>query len=407
MESEALLSPSQAGFRPGLSTLTQLTSAQAHIIDSINQRYCVDGVYTDLSKAFDTISHAKLLSKLHAYGIQGSLLCWIKSFLSDRVQSVSINSVLSSEKQCASGVPQGSVLSPILFLIYINDLPDCIKHSSVFLYADDAKFLKTINCLLDCILLQQDLDAVAAWCSTWQLTLNIAKCLYIRFGLALKSRFEYKISGIALSSVDSINDLGILFDSKHTFSSHCHKVAAKGFARVNMLLKCFYSNDRNLQCKLFSTFVRPILEYNSPIWSPHYAKDIKAIERVQKHFTKNLKGLRNKSYKERLAILNLPTLECRRSFNDLVFLYKIIHGLSDIKLQSLFPPADRLNTIILRRHPYQLYLPKPRSDLLKFSFRYRVIKMWNNLPEHICNASSISNFKQLTLPYLCNVVYNA
>ena len=135
-----------------------------------------------------------------------------------------------------------------------------------------------------------------------------------------------------------------------------------------MLLKCFHSNDHNLQCKLFSAFVTPILEYNSPIWSPHFARDFKAIERVQKRLTKNIKGPRNKPYKECLAILDLPSTECRHSFNDLVFLNKIIHGLSDIKLQSLFSPANRLNVIILHRHSYQLYLPKPPSDLLKLAF---------------------------------------
>ena len=126
-------------------------------------------------------------------------------------------------------------------------------------------------------------------------------------------------------------------------------------------------------------------------------------------FTKNLKGLRHKPYKERLAKLNLLTLDCSRSFNDLVFLYKFVHDLSDNKLQSLFSPADRLNTTILRRRPYQLYLLKPRFDLFKFSFRYRVIKLWNSLPEHIilCNASSVTIFKQFTLPYSCKLVYNA
>jgi hypothetical protein len=178
--------------------------------------------------------------------------------------------------------------------LYINDLPECVRHSQVFLYADDAKLLKSINSRLDCLLLQQDLDAVTNWCCTWQLSLNIAKCLYSRFGLANKPLFDYNLSGVKLTQVPAINDLGVLFDTKLNFSDHCHKTAAKGFARANMLLKCFYSNDRSLQCKLFTTFVRPILEYNSPIWSPHHAKDIFAIERVQKYFTKNLKGLRNK-----------------------------------------------------------------------------------------------------------------
>ena len=166
LEFEKLLSPCQSGFRPGLSTLTQLTHAHLLINDNINQLRCVNGVDTDLSKAFDTISHKKLLLTLQAYGIQGSLLIWIESFLSDRSQSVVINSTLSGHKQCIIGVPQGSVLSPLLFIIFINDLLDCITNSTILLYADDAKLLKPINCRLDCFLLQQDLDAFAAWCPT-------------------------------------------------------------------------------------------------------------------------------------------------------------------------------------------------------------------------------------------------
>ena len=161
LESENLLSTRQSGFRSGLSTLTQLINAQALIVDNINQLKCVDGAYTDLSKAFDTITHSKLLLKLRAYGIHGHLYNWITSFLTDRAQFVSINSVSSTLKPCTSGVPQRSILSPIFFLLYSNDLPECVKHSSVFLYDDDAKVLKPISCHLDCLLLQQDLDAIA------------------------------------------------------------------------------------------------------------------------------------------------------------------------------------------------------------------------------------------------------
>ena len=171
-----MLSPGQSGFRPGLSTLMQLIHAQLLINDNINQLRCVDGIYTDLNKAFDTISHKKLCLKLQAYGIQGSLLKWIESFLTDRSQSVVINSTLSGHKPCISGVPQGNVLSPLLFIIFINDQPDCIKNSTILIYADDAKLLKPITCRLDCFLLQQDLDVFAAWCPTWQVQLNISKC---------------------------------------------------------------------------------------------------------------------------------------------------------------------------------------------------------------------------------------
>ena len=211
-------------------------NVRALITDNINQFKCVDSAY--LSKAFYSITHSKLLLNLLAYCIYGHLYNWIISFLTDRLQFVSINSVSSILKHCTSGVPQGRILSPILFLLYIYDLPESVKHSSVFLYADDAKVLKPINCRLNCLFLQQDLDAIAAWSATWLLALNIVKCFYLCFGQANKPLFNYTLSGIALSQVSIANDLGILFDSRLDFS-HCHKVAAKGFVRVNMRLKCF------------------------------------------------------------------------------------------------------------------------------------------------------------------------
>ena len=135
-------------------------------------------------------------------------------------------------------------------------------------------------------------------------------------------------------------------------------------------------------------------------------KDVVVIEHVQKYFTKNLKGLRNKPNKERLSILTLPTLECRHAYNDLIFLYKIIHGLSDISLLNMFPPIAYNSNLVLRRHPNQLNLPLPRTDLLKYSFHYRSVKTRNSLPYRICSSPTLTSFKKLLMPYLCQVVFN-
>ncbi len=328
-------------------------------------------------------------------------------FLSDRRQRVIVNGCLSSWLNCTSGVPQGSVLGPLLFIIYINDLPESVHNSDIFLYADDAKLLKCINCRLDCVLFQQDIDSIASWCTLWQLKLNISKCVSVRFGLADKPVFDYSISGNLLKTVLSTKDLGVIFDSKLNFSEHCNTVVSKGFSRVHMLLKCFHSRDRVLQIKLFNTFVRPILEYNSPVWSPHFVKDIVALERVQKYFTKNLRGLRHMSYEQRLAILNQPTLQSRRHRADLIFLYKILHNMVDANLKSLFVLSSDVTscTHILRGNVYKLYAPKPRTDLLKYSYVYRVIKSWNALPSMVCESQSISVFKHRLSQHLtCNAV---
>ena len=149
---------------------------------------------------------------------------------------------------------------------------------SILLYADDAKIFKRINCMLDCVLFQRDLDSMHGyiWCDFWQLKLNISKCTYVRFGLVDRPIYEYSISGTLLQKVVSTKDLGIIFDSKLSFSDHCPAIASKGFARVN-LLRSFHSRDRDLQIKLFNCYVRPSLKFNSPIWSLHLKHDIVAI----------------------------------------------------------------------------------------------------------------------------------
>ena len=194
--------------------------------------------------------------------------------------------------------------------------------------------------------------------------------MYVRFGLVDRPTYEYIISGILLQKAVSTKDLGIIFDSKLSFSDHCHAVASKGFARVNSLLRSFHSRDRDLQIKLFNCYVRPILEFNSPIWSSHLKYDRVVFERVQKFFTKILRGLKHYSHAQRLFILKQPSLELRRIRYDLITLHKILHGLVDLSLKNLFVLASDVSTCChtLRGHVFELFLPKPRSDMLKNSF---------------------------------------
>jgi len=402
LNSNNLTSQSQWGFRPGRSTMSQLLLAKSKLVECINDRACTDAVFTDFSKAFDSISHKKLIIKMNAYGINRNVCAWVADFLANRRQRVTVNNNFSDWLPCTSGVPQGSVLGPTLFNIYINDLPDCIQHSNILMYADDAKVFKRIDCRLHCMLFQRDLDSIANWCALWQLKLNVSKCLSVRFGLVDRPSLDYSISGTPLQKVTSTRDLGVVFDSKLSFSEHCHKISNKGFSRVNMLLRCFHSRDRELQIRLFNAFVRPILEYASSVWSPHLVQDVTVIERVQKHFTKCLRGLHNKSYTERLSILNQSSLKARRTRADLIFLYKIIHGLVDVNLKKLFTLSADVTVCnrTLRGHALKLQRPKPRTDMLKFDYVYRVIDDWNALPVAIAEAMSLSIFKQKLSAYL-------
>jgi hypothetical protein len=219
-----LITPCQSGFRNGRSTLSQLILTQAHIVNDFNNRVGTDAIYTDLSKAFDSLSHPKLLQKLSAYNIDAGTLKWIESFLCGRKQRVVVNSANSSWLECTSGVPQGSSLGLLLFLLYVNDLPQVMQHSKILLYADDAKIFKTITNRLDCILLQSDLDAIGLWCQTWQLTLNIAKCFTVRYGLVDRPIYTYSFYGCNITMCNDVMDLGVMFDECMSFSNHCHSI---------------------------------------------------------------------------------------------------------------------------------------------------------------------------------------
>ena len=211
-------------FRSVHSTLSQLILTQALITNDVDNRLCMDAIYTDLSKAFDSLSHTKLLHKLKAYGLDFCTFNWIRSFLLGRSQRVVINSAYSSWLNCISGIPQGSVFGPLLFLISINDLPDVVTHSNILLYADDAKVLKTIVSRLDCIHLQANLDAISLWCTSWQLHLNISKCFTVRFGLVDKPSFSYSFNGTVVAAVENVTDLGVTINKQMSFTNNCHLI---------------------------------------------------------------------------------------------------------------------------------------------------------------------------------------
>ena len=241
------------------------------------------------------------------------------------------------------------------------------------------------------MLLQRDIDSFAAWCDLWQLKLNISKCVYVKFGIAYRPTFPYCITNVLLPEALFTKYLGVNYDSKLVFSEHC-AIASKGFARANMLLRCFHSRDRTLQKKLFNTFVRPVLEYNSPIWSPHLFKNIISVERVQRYFTKNLRGLKCILYNKRLLLLEQPSLELKRTRVDIIFLYKILHGLVDTSLKNCFVVFTDVSR--LRGHAFRLMAPRPNSDILKYDFVYRSVICWNSRSSFVCESRNTVVFKQ-------------
>ena len=337
--------------------------------------------------------HSKVCHKLASYGVSGKLLGWLTDFLTNRVQSVKVNNSVSDYAPVKSGVPQGSVLGPVLFLIYINDLVDLFGEGlNVKLFADDLKIYAVINDINDINMFQAGLDALHDWSCTWQLPISIQKCSVLHLGRKNVGH-SYFVNGVSLPNVQEVIDLGVAMDSNLRFIKHYRMIASKAHHRASLILRTFRSRDPKLLFKAFTVFVRPLLEYCSPVWAPVFKTDIDIIERVQRRFTKKLFGMRNLTYGDRLNKLNVDTLELRRLKSDLTMIFKIIHH--DIKLDfDYFFGLRSVEYRVTRGHCFKLLKPICNNNARQFSFACRRIDAWNSLSNNVVCSQSAQVFKR-------------
>jgi hypothetical protein len=390
------LCPHQFGFLKNSSTTDQLLHSTEKWTRILDDNFSLDIIYLDFSKAFDSVPHSKLFHKLSHIGVSDNILKWIKSYLSSRLQCVRINKAISPWLPVTSGVPQGSVLGPLLFIIYVNDLPDHIKFSEIVLYADDCKLHKRLTSPTDCLLLQSDLTAVENWSQTWQLPLNPSKCNVLHMGKK-DFRGTYRLQDQTLPVCTDQSDLGVHVSQNLKYSKHCAQIASKSFFLIRAILKGFSVRDPKILTSLFVIYVRPALEYASTVWNPQLQKDIQTLEKVQRYFTSKLPGLTNLPYPTRLSVCKIPSLQTRRTFLDLVQTYKIIHNLSRLPSDDFFKIASATTT---RGHPLRLLLPHTRTNTRMFTFSIRVIPLWNALPHNIVTAPTLANYKSLLRAHL-------
>lgn len=353
----------------------------------------VDCIYFDFAKAFDTVPHRRLMMKLERYGINESILNWIKSFLSNRKQLVSVNGAKSSLDPVISGIPQGSVLGPLLFVIYINDLPEHVL-SSIFLFADDTKIIKEINSILDSLIVQHDIEALERWSREWLLKFHPDKCHVLTIGKFenIKHAHPYQLNGEQLEHVFTEKDLGVLIDSDLSFEEHIAKQVNKANSMLGLLKRGFQDPSPHVFQTLYTTFVRPHLEYAQSVWQPRLRRSINLIESVQRRATKLVKPISRLPYAERLRRLALPSLEFRRLFCDMVQVYKHIH----IYDSKTTPKKFIKRTRPCRKHIHELQMNFPDDGVRgaqSKSFFYRTISTWNALPKYVAEASSIKSFK--------------
>ena len=379
----------QHGFLPKKSTVTNLLHCLNNWTDNFDKRFSTNIIYLDYSKCFDKVCHNKLIYKLRTYGIIDCALKWIENFLKERVQQVKVNENISHATGVKSGVPQGTVLGPILFLCYSADLANVVLHSKISMYADDTKLYKCIRNENDCRLLQEDLNRVAQWANMWQMDLNPDKTRLLVIGNQ-NVNFEYMLDNEIIETVNFINDIGVTIQSNLKFTMHCVNIVKKAYFVIHKIFSIFKNHDYHFYLKMYLCYVRPLLEYSSQVWSPALQCNIDKVERVQRYYTRRILKHVNMSYEQRLEFLSIEKLETRRKKADLIFFYKIINGLTDVNLNEETDVYKFVNSS--RGHNKHLFTYYSRTDKRKYFWSNRIVKNWNDLEEQIVNSTSTKAF---------------
>ena len=374
------LSSIQFGFLKNRSTVKQLLIFLNSVHQSLNNKAQTDVIYLDFSKAFDSVPHNELLVKLWQIGIRGKLWLWFKSYLSSRRQCVHINNSRSSLLPVISGVPQGSILGPLLFLIYVNDLPLSINSSSLLLFADDTKCLKSIDCPHDCDLLQNDFSLLSDWSLKWKLLFNVSKCVNLTFSLSHDPIvYSYFINDKEILSKDCHKDLGVFIAGDLSWSVHYDHICSRAYKMLGLLRRVFCRANTIIAKKhLFNVLVKSQISYCSEIWRPHLLKDIQTLENIQRRATKFILSDFSSDYKSRLLSLNMLPLMMQFELSDIMFFIKSLKEPSDsfdiLKYVTFCSGRTRSATFL------KLKLPSVRTNLERHFYFNRLPRLWNSLP---------------------------
>ena len=390
--SNNLLSTKQFGFCQGRSCITQLLATLHDWMIFLDDHIPVDCMYLDFRKAFDAVPHRRLLHKIKGYGVGGDILNWVTDFLSNRTQYVSLDGINSNLTNVTSGVPQGSVLGPTLFIYYINDLPDVVN-TLLYIFADDTKSYDKSENEDDQLKLQKSVDNLVTWSNDWLLGFNCDKCKCLHLGKNnMKCNYTIQQNGktTVMSETTCEKDLGIHIDPLLNFDKHIEIQTKKARALSGMIMRTFINRSPNILIPIFKSLIRPVIEYGNVVWHPYLRKDINEVEKIQRHYTSNILGMKNLDYETRLKTLKLPSLEYRRIRGDMIEVYKILYKKYDpITTHKLFT-FDTNNT---RGHNLKLKKFPFKTDKYKHFFTNRVINLWNSLPEEVVYAPSLNIFK--------------
>ena len=369
------------------------------IAKSMNNHKQIDVAILDFAKAFDKVPHMRLLHKLELYGIRDKYKAWIKNFLTNRTQRVVIEGNISTPKPVTSGVPQGTVLGPILFLIYVNDITENIK-CNIRLFADDCLLYKELTRDSDCKILQDDLSTLCQWSEKWQMCFNVDKCHIMKIGNKVPSKYNYQMLGKELKVVNNHPYLGVEIDKNLNWNQHIINITNKATWKLNFLQRNMHKCPPKIKERVYNTLVKPGLEYCAAVWDPYTKTNIDKIEKVQlraarfvynKPYNKKMKG-NQVGAASLVTKLNWTTLEKQRKDLRLIMLYKIAN--QKISVPKSYLP-EKTTTTSRNRNQNSYVMPRTTIDTFKYSMIPKTILDWNQLPLETTMSTGTEAFKHL------------
>ena len=400
LEENNLMNDNQHGFRIFRSCLSQLLDHYDLLLEIIQSKKNADVVYLDFCKAFDVVDHHILLRKLKSLGITGKVGKWIYQFLTGRTQYVTVNGKPSNTAPVVSGVPQGSVLGPILFLMMISDIDKDIIESITRTFADDTKVIQQICSSEDSKLLQNSLDRIYDWAVRNNMTFNDTKFNLMRYGSNLDNKNNsYKDpAGVNIKVEHNVKDLGVLMSDDLTFTDHITKVSTTCRKLVYWILRTFHTRSQEPLLKLYKALIVPRLDYCSQLWSPYRQAEWKALESVQRTLTARISETKEQNYWQRLKSLNMYSVQRRHERYSILYIYKILENLAPNftvnKIESKYN-SRRGRLCKIPTLPNQ-QCSSTVKNAREASLSIRGPRLFNSLPKCIRNVTgvSVNSFKR-------------
>ena len=393
LDEHELLSDRQHAFRKWHSCETQLTTVINDWTKILDKKGQVDTFILDFEKAFDTPPHELLTSKLFSYGIGGTTLNWINAFLCFRQQRLVVNGIKSEWAPVVSGVPQGTVLGPLLFSLYINDISADIE-SEIRLFADDCACYREIKNEEDTLKLQRDIDRLGSWARKWGMRFQPVKRNMMQLTNKRSSKIQgnYTLEGTVLENVESIKYLGVTITNDLKWNTHISNVCTKAnrTLRLGFLRRNLYSCPPDVKEAAYKGLVRPVLEYGSSVWDPHTLGLQEELEKVQNRATRFVTGndvFETGSMTGILGQLKWESLKKRRKDSRLILLYKGLKGKARILTDDLIPKNRRCRN----QHSLAFQIPSASKEANKSSFFPQTISDWNDLPDSPISSAEMSD----------------